>query len=119
MNPVHQRLCRSDGWPAAVPQRVPWVIRDADLGPKVFELGPGPSLTTDLLRSLVPQLTALEIDSGSAGALRTRLQGSNVRVIEGNATGMPFRNPEFSGSVSLRMLHHVPSRELQDISEEE
>jgi SAM-dependent methyltransferase len=114
MNRVHQWLCRSDGWRATVGQRVPWVIGDADLGPNVLELGPGPGLTTDLLRNVVPQLTALEIDSRLADALSSRLQGSNVRVVEGNATGMPFRDSEFSGSVSLTMLHHVPSRELRD-----
>jgi SAM-dependent methyltransferase len=114
MNRVHQWLCRSDGWRATVRQRVPWVIGDADLGPNVLELGPGPGLATDLLRTVVPQLTALEIDSRLADALSSRLQGSNVRVVEGNATGMPFRDSEFSGSVSLTMLHHVPSCELQD-----
>jgi ubiquinone/menaquinone biosynthesis C-methylase UbiE len=37
-----------------------------------------------------------------------------VEVCEGDATDMPFRDSEFSGAVSFTMLHHVPSRELQD-----
>ena len=62
----------------------------------------------------MPQLTALEIDPELADSLSSRLAESNVRVVEGDATDMPFRDSEFSGSVSFTMLHHVPSRELQD-----
>jgi SAM-dependent methyltransferase len=90
------------------------VLGDTELGPNVLELGPGPGLTTDLLRVSVRQLTALERDPKLAGALRSRLCGSNVRVIEGDATDMPFGNSEFSATVSFTMLHHVPSPELQD-----
>ena len=85
-----------------------------DLGPNVLEIGPGPGLTTDLLRSLVPRLTALEIDANLAASLRSRLNDSNVQVIEGDAMNMPFGDSEFSGVVSFTMLHHVPSQELQN-----
>jgi ubiquinone/menaquinone biosynthesis C-methylase UbiE len=95
-------------------QRVPWVIGDIDLGSHVLELGPGPGLSTDLLRNSVVQLTALELDANSASALTSRLLGSNVRVVEGDATDMPFDNAEFSAAVSFTMLHHVPSSDLQD-----
>ena len=114
MNHLHQWLCRSNVWRATVRQRVPWVIGDTDLGPNVLEVGPGPGLTTDLLRVSVRQLTALEIDAKLAAALTLRLRGTNARVVEGDATEMPFGNSEFSGTVSFTMLHHVPSPELQD-----
>lgn len=114
MNRIHQWLCRSDRWRATLQQRVPWVLGGNDLGPNILELGPGPGLTTDLLRMSVERLTALEIDPKLASALTARLRGSNVEVFEGNATDMPFGDSEFSGAVSFTMLHHVPSRELQD-----
>jgi ubiquinone/menaquinone biosynthesis C-methylase UbiE len=95
-------------------QRVPWVVGDVDLGSHVLELGPGPGLSTELLRRSVGQLSALELDANSAHALGSRLRGSNVRVVEGDATDMPFANAEFSAVVSFTMLHHVPSAELQD-----
>jgi SAM-dependent methyltransferase len=114
MNRLHQWLCRSDRWRATVQQRVPWVLGRTDLGPNVLELGPGPGLTTDLLRMSVSRLTALEIDPKLANALTSRLRGSNVEVIEGNAADMPFMASEFSGTVSFTMLHHVPSLALQD-----
>jgi SAM-dependent methyltransferase len=114
MNLIHQWLCRSDRWRATLQQRVPWVLGGNDLGPNVLEVGPGPGLTTDLLRVSVHRLTALEIDPKLASALTARLHGGNVEVFEGDATDMPFRDSEFSGVVSFTMLHHVPSRELQD-----
>lgn len=93
---------------------MPWVLADADLGQSVLELGPGPGLTTDLLRSKVRRLTAIEIDPASAESLSSRLRGSNVDVIAGDATAMPFRDSQFSAGVSFTMLHHVPSSELQN-----
>jgi ubiquinone/menaquinone biosynthesis C-methylase UbiE len=114
MNRLHQWLCRSERWRNTVAQRVPWAIGNADLGPNVLEVGPGPGLTTDLLRTTLPRLTTLEIDSKLIRVLKSRLNGGNVRIVEGDATDMPFEDAEFSGAVSFTMLHHVPSTELQD-----
>ena len=91
-----------------------WVLADADLGPNVLELGPGPGLTTDRLRLRTERITAIEVDRELAASLRSRLRGSNVEVIQGDATAMPFCDSHFSGGVSFTMLHHVPSAELQD-----
>jgi ubiquinone/menaquinone biosynthesis C-methylase UbiE len=114
MNWLHHWLCRSNQWRRTVGQRVPWVLADADLGSNVIELGPGPGVTTDLLRLSVEHLTAIELDAELAGSLAARLDGSNVTVINGDATAMPFPDAHFSGAVSFTMLHHVPSPELQD-----
>ena len=114
MNLLHQWICRSDHWRATLKERVPWVLAGSDLGPNVLELGPGPGLTTDLLRTSLTHLTALELNPKLAQALRLRLRKSNVRVVQGDATNMPFRDEEFSGAVAFTMLHHVPSAELQD-----
>src|ERR1700756_1135065 len=81
MNRLHRWLCASDGWRSTLQLRVPWVIADTDSGPNVLEIGSGPGLTTDLLRSSVPRLTALEIDPKLAASLSSRLAKSNVRVI--------------------------------------
>ena len=97
-----------------VRERVPWVLSDAELGPRVLELGPGPGLTTDLLTDLVPRLSAIELDPEMAASLRARFSGTNVEVITGDATAMPFADAYFSGGVSFTMLHHVPSPALQD-----
>lgn len=114
MNLLHYWLCRSNRWRRIVERRVPWVIGEHDLGESALELGPGPGLTTDLLRLSVRHLTAIELDPALAHLLRSRLLGSNVEVVTGDATSIPFPDQQFSAAVSFTMLHHVPSRELQD-----
>ena len=114
MNFLHHWLCRSNGWRRNVEQRVPWVIGQHDLGASVLELGPGPGLTTDLLRSSAQHLTALEVDPVLAESLEYRMRGSNVAVVTGDAANIPFSDEQFTSAVSFTMLHHVPSRALQD-----
>jgi len=114
MNRLHHWLCRSAQWGKVVEDRLPWVLANVDLGPSVLELGPGPGLTTDQLRPKAERLTAIEIDRKLAEALRARLAGTNVEVVTGDATAMPFPDASFSAGVSFAMLHHVPSPELQD-----
>jgi SAM-dependent methyltransferase len=114
MNRFHHWFCRSARWRRTIQQRVPWVLSRADLGPSVLELGPGPGFSTDVVRRSVERLTVIEVDPELAASLSSRLRGSNVQVIAGDATAMPFRNAQFSGVVSFTMLHHVPSAELQD-----
>jgi ubiquinone/menaquinone biosynthesis C-methylase UbiE len=114
VNRLHHWLCRSTRWRKIVRQRMPWALSGAALGQNVLELGPGSGLTTDLLRLAAQRVTALELDSRLAESLSSRLRGSNVEVVTGDATAMPFSDGQFSGSVSFTMLHHVPSPELQD-----
>jgi ubiquinone/menaquinone biosynthesis C-methylase UbiE len=115
LNFIHRRLCRSARWASVLEQFVlPWVLSDVNLGDQVLEVGPGPGLTTELLRAKVPNLTALEIDPKFVRALETRFQGSNVKVVQGDATAMNFADTRFSGAVSFTMLHHVGSPALQD-----
>jgi SAM-dependent methyltransferase len=84
------------------------------LGDDVLEIGPGPGMTTDLLRARVTHLTSIELDGDLAAQLRERLAGTNVDVVDGDATAMPFEDGRFSGAVTFTMLHHVPTVELQD-----
>jgi SAM-dependent methyltransferase len=114
MNHLHHWLCGSSRWRRTIRQRLPWVLAGADLGNNVLELGPGHGLTTDLLRLSAPRITAIEVDASLAESLRSRLRDSNVEVVTGDATALPFREAQFSGGVSFTMLHHVPSPELQD-----
>lgn len=115
MNLLHRIVCRSGMWKRVVEEKIfPWVFQDVDLGASVLEIGPGPGLTTDLLRSRVERLTAVEIDHSLARKLARRLAGTNVTVVEQDATAMTFPDASFDGAVCLTMLHHVPSPALQD-----
>lgn len=114
MNLPHRIFCRSKYWRGTIRQRVSWAVSAVDLGDHVLEIGPGPGFATELLQASVPRLTALEIDSELANGLRSRLSHTNVEVVTGDATAMPFADAGFSACASFTMLHHVPSRELQD-----
>jgi len=114
MNRLHRWYCRSDAWAATVRDQLPWVLRGVELGDEVLEVGPGPGLTTDLLRKSASRVTAIEIDPRLAEALRQRTLGQGVEVVTGDATAMPFQAARFSAAVSFTMLHHVTSPELQD-----
>ena len=93
---------------------VPWTLHDTSLGDEVLEIGPGPGLTTDLLRARVAKLTTLEVDRGLVKALSRRLAGTNVTVVLQDATEMQLPDACFTAAVCMTMLHHVPSTCLQD-----
>jgi SAM-dependent methyltransferase len=115
MNRFHRWKSRTSIWKKALANEIiPWALKDVELGGDVLEVGPGPGMTTDILRERLPRMTSIEIDPRLAVALRERLQGTNVIVVEGDATAMPFADGSFSGAVSFTMLHHVPSIALQD-----
>jgi SAM-dependent methyltransferase len=115
MNRNHRELCASDGWGDYIrDDLLPWVLGERPLGGSVLEIGPGPGLSTDLLRSRTRRLTAVESDRRAAAALERRLAGTNVTVVGADAVVMPFRRGRFTAAIAMTMLHHVPSVALQD-----
>ncbi len=93
---------------------LPWLEETPRLGEDVLEIGPGPGLTTDLLRVNAALVTALESDPALAKALATRLAGTNVTVLEGDAVRSELPTDRFSAVCCFSMFHHVPTVELQD-----
>ena len=115
MNEQHLIACASAEWGEFLREVIlPAALTDVDLGDDVLEIGPGPGLTTDVLRSSVAALTAVELDPALADALRSRMRDTNVEVVNADATDLPLPTDRFSGAVSFTMLHHVPTVELQD-----
>lgn len=92
---------------------LPWGLADVDLGEDVLEIGPGFGATTRVLARRPGSLTVVELSEGYCKRLRRTL-GDDVEVVQADATEMPFADGRFSGVVCFTMLHHVPSRELQD-----
>lgn len=114
MNDAHL-FCDSPEWRAAVRHEIiPWAVGSVDLGDDVLELGPGYGATTEVFAELLPRLTSVEIDPDLAARLQGRYTGTNVEVILGDATQLPFPDARFTGAVCFSMLHHVPSPLLQD-----
>ncbi len=115
MNKLPLQLCSSDEWAESVKK---WIIPSAVdgvvLGDDVLEVGPGPGRTTDILRHMTARLTAVEIDPDLADQLSQRLAGTNVEVMQADATALPFPDARFTAALSFTMLHHVPSVAEQD-----
>ena len=115
MNKAHLEFCASPEWARLVEDELlPWVLDGCELGDDLLEVGPGPGLTTDVLRWKAARVTAVELDLALAEALAARLVGSNVTVIAGDVTRLPFPAGRFSSAACLTMLHHIPSPALQD-----
>lgn len=115
MNQLHLQYLASPEWAARLESDLlPWIERVATLGDDVLEIGPGPGMTTDILRHRAPRVTAIELDAALAGSLAARLSGSNVDVHVGDARALPFVSNRFSSATCFSVMHHVPSAEHQD-----
>ena len=115
MNRIHHWYCRSSSWKRRVDNELlPMALAGTTLDEPALEIGPGPGVTTDYLSARIRSLTALERDPLLAKKLRERFSSTNVRVIEGDATAMPFESGSFRTVFCFTMLHHVPSPALQD-----
>jgi len=115
MNLLHRWYCGSSRWAALVEGALlPWALEGVELGAELLELGPGPGITTEVLRRQVARVTAVELDAALAARLARRLRGSGVRVVRGDGAALPFRDRSFDAAAVFTMLHHVPSQALQD-----
>lgn len=115
VNSEHLVICSSPEWAAQLADDLlPWVLAGRELGDDLLEIGPGPGLTTDVLRRHAAQVTAAELDPELAAGLARRLAGTNVEVVNADATALPFPDGRFSAAACLTMLHHIPSAALQD-----
>jgi SAM-dependent methyltransferase len=115
MNQAHLEFCSSEEWAEILRAHIlPWALGDRDLGDDVLKVGAGPGLSTDVLRRRVAHLTSVELDGGLATKLAERLKGTNVEVVEADATALPLDSDRFSAATCFTMLHHVPSVSLQD-----
>jgi SAM-dependent methyltransferase len=94
MNEGHLQYLASPEWAKTLEtDLLPWIDSVGDLGDDVLEVGPGPGLTTDLLRP-----------RGSR-----RLAGTNVDVIHGDAADAGLPADRFSAVTAFSMLHHMTS----------
>jgi ubiquinone/menaquinone biosynthesis C-methylase UbiE len=114
MNRVHNLLCSSSWWARRVEDKlVPWGLGGVDLGDEVLEVGPGFGATTRVLATMPSKLTVVELEERYCERLRADL-GDAIDVIQGDATDLPFDDDRFAAVVCFTMLHHIPSRDLQD-----
>jgi len=115
MNSNHARVCTSPEWAQHIQQDIlPVLVRDADLGSEMLEIGPGPGAATDWLRHRVGKLTAVEVDEAAAGKLAGQYAGTNVEIRHGSAAELDLPDESVDSAGSFTMLHHVPTTALQN-----
>jgi SAM-dependent methyltransferase len=116
MNLFHRRYCASERWAARMSGTLlPWAMEGVGqlVGGRLLEVGPGPGVTTELLADRFDRVTAVEVDPALAVRLRRRI-GEAAVVVAGDGAALPFRAASFDLAVCFTVLHHVPSREVQD-----
>ena len=115
VNENHDQLLGTPEWAAFLHDEVlPAATRGVDLGDDMLEIGPGPGAATSWLRERVRRLAAVDLSADSAAALRGRFSGTNVSVVAGDATELGYPDGSFDSVGTFTMLHHVPTRRLQD-----
>lgn len=115
MNENHAKLMPSPEWAAHIQGEVlPQATADVELGADLLELGPGPGAATEWLRHRVSRLVAVEQEEDAAAALAERFAGTNVEVVGGDAAAIDYPDESFDTVATFTMLHHVPTRALQD-----
>ena len=115
MNENHAKLMPSPEWAAHIQDEVlPQATAGVELGNDLLELGPGPGAATDWLRHRVSRLVAVEHEDEAAVRLAARYAGTNVQVVSGDAAALSYPDGSFDTVATCTMLHHVPTRALQD-----
>ena len=115
MNQNHAKLMPSPEWAAHIQDEVlPQAVAGVELGEDLLELGPGPGAATEWLRHRVSRLVAVEQEQDAAARLAERYAGTNVEVVCGNAAAIDYPDGSFDTVATFTMLHHVPTRALQD-----
>lgn len=114
MNEQHETLCGSPEWATLLQDEIiAPLVSDLELGDELLELGPGPGASTEWLRHRVAHLVALEVDPEAAALLQATYDDTNVEVVVGDCTGIPFPESSFDSVASFTMLHHLPSLAAQ------
>jgi ubiquinone/menaquinone biosynthesis C-methylase UbiE len=115
MNENHAKLMPSPEWFAHIQDEViPQATAGVSLGEEVLELGPGWGAATEWFGPRVRRLVAVEYEQESVDRLAEKYADSNVAVVSGDAAALEFPDSSFDTVVTFTMLHHVPTRALQD-----
>jgi ubiquinone/menaquinone biosynthesis C-methylase UbiE len=115
MNDNHAKLMPSPEWFAHIQDEViPQATAGVTLGADLLELGPGWGAATEWLAPRVTRLVALEHEPESVTRLAAKYPAGPVSVVLGDAAALEYPDASFDTVATFTMLHHVPTRALQD-----
>jgi ubiquinone/menaquinone biosynthesis C-methylase UbiE len=115
VNAFENWFCASTLWRFVTRrQLIPWLVGGSQLGDHLLELGAGPGAATAELRRRAARVTSLDYNHKFAAALHARTGGNGAGILQGDAARLPFPDGTFSSAISVLMLHHLTSSELQD-----
>ena len=115
MNALENWFCASRFWRYLTRrQLLPWLLHGQALGDHILELGAGRGAATVELAKRGLRVTSLEYDRAALAALARGCRNLRVRAIQGDASALPFAGETFSSAVSILMLHHLKSHEMQN-----
>lgn len=129
MNRLESWFCSSSFWRNMTRREVlPWLLEGAQLGEHVLEIGAGPGAATDELRNRAARVTSLEYSHHfAAGILRRDYQPMragfarrtnclNRAVVQADASVLPFPEKTFDAAIAVLVVHHLKSRQAQDLA---
>lgn len=115
MNAAEHFICSSSLWRYFTQrQLLPWILSGACLGDHLLEVGAGYGAATADLTTRVSRVTSLEYDHKSACKLKSLCRNGAAAAIRGDAARLPFACEAFSSVLTILVLHHLKSRELQN-----
>lgn len=115
VNENHANLLGTPEWAAYLHEDIlPVVTSGVDLGEEMLEIGPGPGAATEWLRHRVRRLVVVELDEDAVVLLQERFADTNVSAVVGDATALDYPDGSFDSVGTFTMLHHIPTRALQN-----
>jgi len=113
MNSFENWFCASGLWRYLTERRwLPWALEGADLGEHVLEVGAGPGAATAELARRARNVTSLEYSHDFCMRLHSKVDAA--RVVQGDASILPFKSQTFSSAIAMLVLHHLRSSGAQD-----
>jgi ubiquinone/menaquinone biosynthesis C-methylase UbiE len=113
MNSFENWFCASGLWRYLTERRwLPWALDGTNLGEDVLEVGAGPGAATAELARRMRSVTSLEYSHDFCVKLCAKVDAA--RVVQGDASVLPFESQTFSSAIAVLVLHHLRSRDAQD-----
>jgi ubiquinone/menaquinone biosynthesis C-methylase UbiE len=113
MNSFENWFCATGLWRHITERRcLPWALEGVDLGEHVLEVGAGPGAATAELARRARSVTSLEYSHDFCVRLHSRVDAA--RVVQGDASVLPFESQTFTAAIAVLVWHHLRSSDAQD-----